>query len=68
MLKITKKQVEQMFKEEILPLILEDEKRLGFRDLPLRSESWCNYVDSLNKDRIVTESQANNWAQPSFCN
>ncbi len=65
---MTKKEVVAEFKETILPGIKETEKVRGYRDLPMRSEAWSNFVDTLYNDGKVTDSQAFNWSQPACCN
>ena len=37
-------------------------------DLPMKREAWSNYVDSLQRDGLVSEKQASTWTQPAWVN
>jgi hypothetical protein len=56
---MTKKQVETMFKEEVLPFINRSDK-------PALREAWNNYTDLLCKDGQITIRQYETWTQPVF--
>lgn len=60
--KTTKKQVMAWFRELWLEAIKGDPS-LRF-DAVAKREAFNNYVDSLNKDRIVTDDQAYSWGNP----
>jgi hypothetical protein len=65
--KMTKSQFEEMFREEILPGLIEHEQQRGsgFPDKPGRREAWNNTVDSYIRDRQLPES-AGNWGHPRW--
>jgi hypothetical protein len=65
--KMTKRQFEEMFREEILPGLIEHEQQRGsgFPDKPGRREAWNNMVDSYIRDRQLPES-AGNWGHPRW--
>lgn len=68
---MTKKKAVQLFVENNMPGILEIEKNQpkgSGRDLPLRQQSWCNFIDYLQKGGEITASQANRWGHPAICN
>jgi len=50
------------FITEILPMIQEDELRLGHIDMPARCEEWNNYIDGLNQDDQISDWQVENWS------
>ncbi len=58
----------ETFTTEILPMIQEDEQRLGHVDIPARSEAWSNFVDSLHSDERISDWQVSNWEHPDCCN
>ena len=64
MAKLTKKQFEEVFREEVLPYVIERE-RAGFPDKPARREAWNNTVDSYIRDRTLPEA-AGNWGHPRW--
>ena len=57
----TKRDIETMFFEDISPLIT---KRYGVRDKVAARTAWNDYIDTLQKDGTITESQASNWLPP----
>lgn len=65
---LTKAQVDNMFKEEILPLIRAKEKEYmqgRYRiDVPMRCEEYNNFVDALQKDEQLTRYQAETYSIP----
>lgn len=60
--KLTKKQVLEMFSEIWNEAKQNDPEIKG--DSVMKRELFNNFVDSLNKDRQVSDSQANNWTNP----
>lgn len=64
-MKRTKKQVDEFFKMEIFPSIKKLEYN-GIKDIPLRRETYNNYIDSLYKDGEITEKQANSFIIPKI--
>jgi hypothetical protein len=69
-MRLTKKQVDQMFVEDIMPAIrkLEAQYKTGrsTKDIPMRCEEYNNFVDSLLKDRQITSSQAGKFCIPAY--
>lgn len=62
---LTKKEVMAMFLEHVLPAIQRTEQeQTGRVDLPMRSEAWNNFVDSLQKDGQISRRQADTWVNP----
>ena len=62
--KLTKRQFEEMFREEVMPYLVERERE-GFPDKPARREAWNNTIDSYIRDRTLPEA-AGNWAHPRW--
>jgi hypothetical protein len=62
---MTKRQFEEMFREEILPRLAERERGVDFPDKPARREAWNNTVDAYIRDRQLPES-AGNWTHPRW--
>ena len=46
----------------ILPMIQENEQRLGHIDIPARCEAWNNWIDALNQDDQISDWQVANWS------
>jgi tRNA A37 N6-isopentenylltransferase MiaA len=67
---LTKKQVNQMFVQEVMPAIrkLEAEYKTGryTKDISMRCEEYNNFVDSLSKDRQITSKQAEKFCIPAY--
>jgi len=63
---ITFDQACEMFREDILPLVVQTYELDGFRDGPARCEAWCNWTDSLCKDRQISDWQYMNWSHPDY--
>ena len=55
-----------MFREDILPMIVQAYELDGVRDNPARCEAWCNWTDSLCKDRQISDWQYMNWTYPDY--
>jgi hypothetical protein len=66
--KLTKAQVDYIFRTEILPIIRDQEKAFSRGrhsiDVLMRCEEYNNFVDSLQKDGQLTKSQAENYSIP----
>lgn len=60
--KMTKQQVLAQFREMWAELVKNNPDLKG--DSVAKREEFNNYVDMLNKDRLVTDSQAFNWSNP----
>lgn len=56
---LTKKQADQMFRQEYLP-------NLDQTDRPAVRFAWSCFIDDLQKSRKITAEQAANWSQPVF--
>jgi len=68
MKKLTKKQVDTMFREELMPSIRTQEQQYMKRrskDIPMRCEAYNNFVDGLQKDGLLTNKQAETYGIPS---
>lgn len=68
MLAKTKKEFQQYFKSELLPMCVEQEKQWQNTqrptiDRPLRRETWNNVIDELIRDRQLPK-HAENWCAP----
>ena len=61
---ITREQAIASFEEYELPIIQQNEQRLGHIDTVARSEAWSNYVDSLWQNRQISDWQLENWDHP----
>ena len=48
------------YAEEVLPHIQDAHEQDGVVDGPARRESWCNFVDSLNKNGEISAYEAHN--------
>ena len=48
------------FEIEVLPHVKAAHEQDGVVDGPARRESWCNFIDSLNKSGELTEYEADN--------
>jgi len=62
---MTKRQFEEMFREEVLPLLAKSERRSGFPDKPGRREAWNNTIDAYIRNRTLPES-AGDWSHPRW--
>ena len=60
--RMTKKQVLQQFSELWRELVASNPSLRG--DSIAKREEFNNYVDMLNRERRVTDSQAFNWTNP----
>lgn len=66
----TKKTVDAEFIQFYMPFIKKQEQdyRVGkfTKDIPLRCESYNNYIDSLCKDGFITQNQARSYCIPAY--
>jgi hypothetical protein len=62
--RMTKRQFEEMFREEVLPHLAARE-RSGSPDKPARREAWNNTVDVYIRDGTLPEA-AGNWSHPRW--
>jgi uncharacterized NAD(P)/FAD-binding protein YdhS len=46
------------YAEEVLPYVKDAHEQDGIIDIPARRESWCNFVDSLNKNGEISDYEA----------
>jgi hypothetical protein len=65
---LTKKEVESMFRQEVLPEIRLRYEQDGRKDVIARREAWSNYTDYLCKSGMIGDKQYSEWTYPSFCN
>jgi hypothetical protein len=63
---VTKSNAEKLFRLEILPLLRKRYDRKGHIDCAARRTAWNDYVDGLQKDGAISESQARRWTQPRW--
>lgn len=67
-MKLTKAQVDKQFLEEVMPYIRMQEKeyRTGrhTKDIPWRCEEYNDFLDYLNKEKLITERQVTNYCIP----
>jgi len=63
--KLTKRQFEEMFREDVLPYVIEQYEQDGIPDKPARREAWNNTIDAYIRDRMLPEA-AGNWAHPRW--
>lgn len=59
---MTKKEAENLFKEEYKQFLLENKN-----DKTAIRTAWNDFTDYLCKDGIIREWQYNNWTHPNFC-
>jgi hypothetical protein len=65
--KMTKKEAERDFKENILPWLKNRYERDGKKDAIARMEAWSTFTDELCKEGRITSKQYNNWSVPKIC-
>ncbi len=66
--KMTKKEAESCFKQDVFPFIRKKYEQDGKPDYVARSEEWGIFTDSLCKSRQITKQQYEYWSHPKFCN
>lgn len=64
---VTKKEVEKLFKESIMPSIRRRFEKDDKPDYIARTEGWNEFTDSLCKEGEITLKQYNNWRCPKIC-
>ena len=52
--------VAERFENEVLPYVKATHEQDGVIDRPARRESWCNFIDSLNKNNEISDYEADN--------
>jgi len=52
--------VAERYENDVLPYVREQYESDGMKDYPARRESFCNFVDMLNKDGVITDFEASN--------
>jgi hypothetical protein len=57
MAKLTKKQFEEMFREEVLPYVADRYEQDGIPDKPARSEAWNDTIDAYIREMRVRPAQ-----------
>ena len=63
---ITFDQACEIFREDILPFVIERYESDGIKDGPARRETWNDWTDSLCKNRQISDWQYANWSQPDY--
>jgi len=48
------------FNDCVMPFVREQYESDGVKDQPARREAWCNFIDSQNKDGVITDYEAHN--------
>lgn len=61
---LTKKQAVKLFKDNILPAVINVNERDGMKDWPGRRLAWNTFVDGLQRDGQISEAQRLTWDQP----
>ena len=61
-MRTTKRQALESFRDLWQDVLATNPNYRG--DSIAKREEWNNYVDSLNKDRLVTDHQASTWSNP----
>lgn len=64
---VTKKEVEKLFKESIMPSIRRRFEKGDKPDYIARTEAWNEFTDLLCKEGQITLKQYNNWLCPKIC-
>ena len=63
---ITFDQACEIFREDILPYVIERYESDGIKDGPARRETWIDWTDMLCKDGQISDWQYMNWSQPDY--
>ena len=63
---ITFDQACEIFREDVLPHVIERYESDGIKDGPARRETWNDWTDSLCKNRQISDWQYANWSHPSY--
>jgi len=62
---MTKKQALKEFREDIMPIIRENERQYtNTPDISLRRQEWGYFVESLYRDQRISKRQVYNWDNP----
>lgn len=62
---LSKKQVDERFITYLLPVVKCNYERDGRKDKPARCEMYNNMIDTLCRNKEITESQASRYCIPS---
>ena len=63
---ITFDQACEIFREDILPYVIERYESDGIKAGPARRETWNDWTDSLCKNGQISDWQYANWSHPSY--
>ena len=55
-----------IFRNHILPMVIEQYEADGIKDGPARRETWNDWTDMLCKDGQISDWQYMNWSQPDY--
>lgn len=55
-----------IFRDHVLPMVIERYEADGIKDVPARCETWNNWTDALCKDRMISDWQYMNWSHPDY--
>ena len=56
----------EMFRNHILPIVIERYESDGIKDGPARRETWNDLTDVLCKDGQISDWQYANWSHPDY--
>ena len=63
---ITFDQACEIFREDILPYVIERYESDGIKDGPARREAWTDWTDGLCKDGQISDWQYATWSHPDY--
>lgn len=63
----TKKQVEEVFRTDILPFFCSMYEQDGKPDYPARREAWGRFTDVLCREGRISLGQYERWTYPACC-
>ena len=61
---MTKREAESIWKATVMPEVRLAYEADGVPDYPARREAWNEFIDSLWRDRIITQRQCQTWGHP----
>lgn len=63
---MTRREALAIWRDQFMPDIRAQEARRGVaRDIPLRCETWNNWIDALAEEGTITQRQADAWTHPA---
>lgn len=61
---LTKEQVMQLFRADVLPGIKRQYEKDGVPDKPARAEAWNNFTDMLREEGYISAKAYDTWTCP----